>query len=84
MYEHCETALDSHMSGHANRRAKCMYVQLYSQLVLHFVTGLLYVTDVAHNRNAAPRFDYSQADKLYSDNDRFASSPPLQVITTLV
>lgn len=57
-------------------------LQLYSQLVLHFVTGLFCVTDVAHSRNAAPGFDYSQADKLY--NDRFASSPPLQVITALV
>ena len=37
---------------------------LYSQLVLYFVTGLCYVTDVAHSRNAASRFDYGQADKL--------------------
>lgn len=57
-------------------------IQLYSQLVLHFVTGLFYVTDVAHNRNAASRFDYGQADKLC--NDRFAGSPPLQVTTALV
>ena len=58
------------------------HVQLYSQLVLHFVTGLCYVTDVAHNRNAASRFDYVQADKLC--NNLFASSPPLQVTTALV
>ena len=57
-------------------------LQLYSYLLLRIVTGLGYVTDVAHNRNAASRFDYGQADKLC--NDRFASSPALQVTTALV
>ena len=32
-------------------------LQLYSQFLLHFVTGWYCVTDVAHNRNAASRFD---------------------------
>ena len=48
------------------------------------VTGLRYVTDVAHDGNAALRFDYGQVGNLKLCNDPFASSLPLQVTTALV